>query len=47
MTLSGSLPPGCPPDLYARLTALAHRAGVPVMLDGSGEALRIQASPIS
>ena len=25
VTLSGSLPPGCPPDIYARLTALAQQ----------------------
>jgi tagatose 6-phosphate kinase len=47
VTLSGSLPPGPPPDLYAQLTVTARAAGVPVMLDGSGEALRlgIEASP--
>lgn len=46
-TLSGSLPPGVPPDLYARLTASARRANVPVMLDSSGTPLRlgIEASP--
>jgi tagatose 6-phosphate kinase len=47
VTLSGSLPPGVPADLYARLTVSARAAGVPVMLDAGGEALRagIEASP--
>jgi len=47
VTLSGSLPPGPPPDLYARLAVLARAAGVPVMLDSGGEALRlgVEASP--
>lgn len=47
VTLSGSLPPGAPADLYARLTGSARAAGVPVMLDSGGEALRagIEASP--
>lgn len=38
--LSGSLPPGCPPDLYAELADIAHHGGARVMLDASGEALR-------
>lgn len=38
--LSGSLPPGLPPDAYARLCRLAQEAGVPAILDASGEALR-------
>jgi tagatose 6-phosphate kinase len=47
VTLSGSLPPGVPPDLYARLTESARKESVPVMLDSSGIALRlgIEASP--
>jgi tagatose 6-phosphate kinase len=39
VVLSGSLPPGVPLDAYAQLTAIAQRAGVPVLLDAEGEAL--------
>ncbi|MFC3747490.1 1-phosphofructokinase family hexose kinase [Paenibacillus sp. GCM10012306] len=39
--LSGSLPPGCPPWLYAELADIAHHGGAQVMLDASGEALRL------
>lgn len=38
--LSGSLPPGCPPDIYARLTAMLRTKGAIVLLDSSGAALR-------
>ncbi|WP_313808757.1 1-phosphofructokinase family hexose kinase [Sphingobium sp.] len=38
--LSGSLPPGCPPDIYARLTAALKAGGARVLLDSSGEPLR-------
>lgn len=41
VTLSGSLPPGVPPDFYAQLIGLAHEAAVPVLLDSSGPALRL------
>lgn len=40
VALSGSLPPGAPPDFYADLTRLAHVYGCRVLLDSSGEALR-------
>ncbi|MFH9425858.1 1-phosphofructokinase family hexose kinase [Streptomyces sp. NPDC017529] len=40
VALCGSLPPGVPVDVYARLTRAAHTAGVPVLLDTSGEPLR-------
>ncbi|MEK2476406.1 MULTISPECIES: 1-phosphofructokinase family hexose kinase [Streptomyces] len=40
VALCGSLPPGVPVDVYARLTRAAHAAGVPVLLDTSGEPLR-------
>jgi tagatose 6-phosphate kinase len=40
VVLSGSLPPCLPPDTYAELTAAATAAGVPVVLDAHGEALR-------
>ncbi|MFO7192502.1 MULTISPECIES: 1-phosphofructokinase family hexose kinase [Thermocrispum] len=40
VVLSGSLPPGVPPDGYAELGRLAADAGVPVVLDSSGDALR-------
>lgn len=39
VTLSGSLPPGAPPDLYATLIRSAHTAGVQVLLDSSGVGL--------
>ena len=39
VALSGSLPPGAPRDLYARLTGAAHAAGAAVALDTSGAAL--------
>ncbi len=40
VALCGSLPPGVPVDVYARLTRAARAAGVPVLLDTSGEPLR-------
>ncbi|MBK8988756.1 MAG: 1-phosphofructokinase family hexose kinase [Chloroflexi bacterium] len=40
VTLSGSLPPGAPPDFYATLIEIAHAANVPTYLDSSKEALR-------
>lgn len=40
LALCGSLPPGAPVDLYARLTALGHAGGVRVAVDTSGEPLR-------
>lgn len=40
VTLSGSLPPGVPDDLYAQLIDVANAAGVPVFLDSSGEPLK-------
>jgi len=39
MVAGGSLPTGAPPDLYLRLISLAKAAGVPVILDASGNAL--------
>ncbi|MBU6488157.1 MAG: 1-phosphofructokinase family hexose kinase [Burkholderiales bacterium] len=36
---SGSLPPGVPADFYARVARWAHKAGVAMALDASGEAL--------
>jgi 1-phosphofructokinase family hexose kinase len=39
ITLAGSLPPGAPPDGYARLLADARGAGLSVALDTRGEAL--------
>jgi tagatose 6-phosphate kinase len=44
VVLSGSLPPGLPPGSYAELTAMAAAAGVPVLLDADGEALRLGAA---
>ena len=45
--LSGSLPPGCPPDAYAQLTRLCRAARVGVLVDADGPALRhaVTASP--
>ena len=40
ITLSGSLPPGVPSDIYARLIKIAHEAGIPSYLDSSKNALR-------
>jgi 1-phosphofructokinase family hexose kinase len=37
---SGSLPPGAPVDGYGQLVELAHRAGVPVVVDTAPQALR-------
>ena len=45
--LSGSLPPGVPPEIYVAIIRLAHVLGIKPVLDTSGEALRlgIQAKP--
>jgi tagatose 6-phosphate kinase len=40
VTLSGSIPPGVSQDIYAQLIHIAHRAGVPALLDSSKEALQ-------
>jgi 6-phosphofructokinase 2 len=40
---SGSLPPGVPPDFYARLAHLVRDSGARLVLDASGEALRMAA----
>ena len=40
VTLSGSLPPAVPDDLYARVIRQAHAAGVPTILDTSGRPLQ-------
>jgi 1-phosphofructokinase family hexose kinase len=40
VTLSGSLPPGVPPDFYQQLIEVARAANIPVLLDSSGAALR-------
>ena len=42
--ISGSLPPGAPADLYARLIGVLKAAGVVVALDSSGEPLRLGAT---
>jgi tagatose 6-phosphate kinase len=39
VVLSGSLPDGLPPDMYASLVRYAAEAGVPVILDAGGEEL--------
>lgn len=41
IVLAGSLPPGVPTDLYRRLIEVAHERGASVVLDTSGEALRL------
>jgi 6-phosphofructokinase 2 len=40
LVVSGSLPPGVPPDFYAQIVDQARRAGTKVTLDASGEPLR-------
>jgi tagatose 6-phosphate kinase len=40
ITLSGSLPPGVPSNIYARLIQIACAAGIPTYLDSSKKALR-------
>jgi tagatose 6-phosphate kinase len=40
VALCGSLPPGVPMSAYAQLIRVAQAAGVPVLLDASGEPLR-------
>jgi 1-phosphofructokinase family hexose kinase len=39
--LCGSLPPGVPPDFYARLVTLVQAGGAKALLDSSGEPLRL------
>jgi tagatose 6-phosphate kinase len=46
LVLCGSLPSGCSPLLYRRLTKLAHACKVPVLIDSRGPAL-VQALPAS
>lgn len=41
LVLSGSLPPGAPPELYARLVRAATVQGVPTFLDAQKEPLRL------
>ena len=47
VAMSGSLPPGAPPDLYAELIRLARLYGCRTLLDTSGEPLRqgLRAAP--
>lgn len=49
VVLSGSLPPGCPPSLYAQLIETLQGSGIRCVLDTSGDALRLglQARPYS
>jgi tagatose 6-phosphate kinase len=44
VVLSGSLPPGLPSDAYAVLIRIAASAGVPAILDTSGDALLLGAA---
>jgi tagatose 6-phosphate kinase len=41
VTLSGSLPPGIPPDAYRTMTSLANDRGIPVIVDAEGEPLKL------
>ena len=41
LMLNGSLPPGAPPDYYARAIAAAQEHGVETLLDTSGEAASV------
>jgi tagatose 6-phosphate kinase len=47
VVLSGSLPPGVPPDAYGQLISMAVAAGVPSVLDAGGQSLRygVSAAP--
>jgi 1-phosphofructokinase family hexose kinase len=47
LMLCGSLPPGVPPDIYAKFIAMARRKKVKTLLDADGAALRegIEARP--
>ena len=40
VAISGSLPPGCPPDFYNQLLKIANETGKPVFIDCVGEPLR-------
>ncbi|MEP3390248.1 MAG: hexose kinase [Reichenbachiella sp.] len=40
VVLSGSLPPGCPDDLYARLIEIGHASDVPTWIDCTGNPLK-------
>lgn len=46
LALCGSLPDGCPSDLYAQLVTISRKRGVPVLIDSRGEAL-VKALPAS
>ena len=41
IVLAGSVPPGCPPDIYTSLTARLRERGGTVLLDTSGAPLRL------
>lgn len=41
LVVSGSLPPGVPADFYCRVCLLGQRHGMRIILDSSGEALRM------
>jgi 1-phosphofructokinase family hexose kinase len=47
LIIAGSIPPGVPPDFYAKLVAVARRKNVKTLLDADGDALRegIEAGP--
>ena len=38
---SGSLPAGAPPDFYRQVSEIGAQAGVPVLIDSSGEPMRL------
>ena len=40
VTMSGSVPPGVPPDFYREIIELAHATDIPTFLDSSGESLK-------
>jgi 1-phosphofructokinase family hexose kinase len=41
LVCSGSVPPGCPDDAYARLVAIARDRSLPVLVDASGALLLV------
>ncbi len=44
VVISGSIPPGCSVDIYAKLIAIAKAKGVPSVVDADGESLKIAMS---
>ena len=41
IVISGSLPPKSPPGVYGEIVRIAHRAGIPAMIDARGEEMSL------